>query len=60
MKRYIKLKPIGILRTPYKKREGIPIQGKFKKSVTGTIKLFKKYIPGLKDVSGFSHLILIF
>jgi len=60
MRQAIRLKPIGIIRTPYKEPKGIPIQGKFKKGVKGTIRLFPKYQTGLKDIEGFSHLILIY
>jgi tRNA-Thr(GGU) m(6)t(6)A37 methyltransferase TsaA len=60
MKEAIKLKPIGIIHTPYKEPKGIPIQGKFEKGVTGTIEVFPEYRHGLKDIEGFSHLILIY
>jgi tRNA-Thr(GGU) m(6)t(6)A37 methyltransferase TsaA len=60
MRKEIKLKPIGIIHTPYKEPKGIPIQGKFEKSVTGTIEIFLEYKEGLKDVEGFSHVILIY
>lgn len=56
----IKIKPIGVIRTPYKDPKEVPIQGKFEKSVKGKIKLFPKYQPGLKDIEGFSHIILIY
>jgi len=38
----------------------MPIQGTFKKHVKGRIELFKRYQEGLKDIEGFSHLILIY
>lgn len=60
IEREIKLKPIGVIHTPYKEPKGIPIQGKFEKGVTGTIRLFPEYKAGLKDIEGFSHLILIY
>jgi len=60
MRKEIKLKPIGIIHTPYKKPEGMPIQGKFEKGVTGQIEIFSEYQQGLKDIEGFSHLILIY
>jgi len=60
MKNEIRLKPIGIIHTPYKEPKGMPIQGKFKKGVRGTIRLFPKYHAGMKDIEGFSHLILIY
>jgi len=56
----IKLKPIGIIHTPYKEPKGMPIQGKFKEGVTGKIEVFPKYQKGLKDIEGFSHLILLY
>ena len=36
------------------------IQGKFEKNITGQIEIFPEYIQGLKDIEGFSHLILIY
>lgn len=60
MSKEIKLKPIGIIHTPYKEPRGIPIQGRFEKDVTGQIEVFPEYQRGLKDIEGFSHLILIY
>ena len=60
MKKEIKLKPIGIIHTPYKEPKGIPIQGRFEKGVTGKVELFPEYKQGLKDIEGFSHIILIY
>ena len=60
MKSAIKLKPIGVIRTPYKESKGMPIQGKFKRGVTGTARVFPEYKDGLKDIEGFSHVILIY
>ena len=56
----IKLKPIGIIHTPYKEPTGIPIQGKFEKGVTAQVELFPGYQDGLKDIEGFSHIVLIY
>jgi tRNA (adenine37-N6)-methyltransferase len=60
MKKPIAIKPIGVIHTPYKEPKGIPIQGKFKKGITGTIRLLPKYQAGLKDIEGFSYIILIY
>ena len=60
MKKEIILKPIGIINTPYKEPKGMPIQGKFKRGVTGTARIFLEYKAGLKDIEGFSHVILIY
>lgn len=60
MKKAIKIKPIGIIHTPYKEPKGMPIQGKFKRGITGTARIFPEYKAGLKDIEGFSHIILIY
>jgi len=60
MMKKVTLKFIGTIRTPYKKPEGMSIQGKFGKEVTGRVELFPEYEQGLKDIEGFSHLILIY
>jgi len=60
MKKEIKLKPIGIIHTPYKKPKSIPIQGTFNKRIKGRMELFRRYHEGLRDIEGFSHLILIY
>ena len=56
----IKLKPIGIIHTPYHEPKDIPIQGIFKSEVEGWIELDGQYSAGLKDLDGFSHAILIY
>jgi tRNA-Thr(GGU) m(6)t(6)A37 methyltransferase TsaA len=60
MKEKITIKSIGIINTPYKEPKGIPIQGKFKRGVTGTVRVFPEYKAGLKDIEGFSHVILVY
>ena len=59
MRKAIKIKPIGIINTPYKEPKGMPIQGKFKRGIVGTARIFPEYKAGLKDLEGFSHVILI-
>ncbi len=53
----ITYKPIGIIYTPFK--EKAPIQPIFS-SAKGIVKIYKKYKDGLKDLDGFSHIILIY
>lgn len=55
----MRVNPIGIIRTPFKNKEETPTQNCKSKAI-GKIKLFKKYQKGLKDIEGFSHLILIY
>jgi tRNA-Thr(GGU) m(6)t(6)A37 methyltransferase TsaA len=56
----IQYRPIGNIRTPFKEQEGMPIQPSGAQGVRGTIKIKKDYISGLKDLEGFSHIILIY
>jgi tRNA-Thr(GGU) m(6)t(6)A37 methyltransferase TsaA len=56
----ITMTPIGIVHSPYKQVKAMPIQGKFKPQVTAYVELKDKYAPGLKDLDGFSHAIIIY
>lgn len=55
----IELKPIGIIRSPYKTKEEIPIQA-YRSEEVGEIELFKEYEEGLKDIEGFSHIVILY
>ena len=56
----IELKPIGIIHTLFTKPEGMPIQPSGAAGICGTIDLFDEYHAGLKDLEGFSHIILLY
>ncbi|MFH2012909.1 MAG: tRNA (N6-threonylcarbamoyladenosine(37)-N6)-methyltransferase TrmO [Pseudomonadota bacterium] len=56
----IELKPIGIIHTPFKKKEGMPIQPSGAAGIHGTVDVFPEYHEGLKDLEGFSHIILLY
>jgi len=56
----ITLEPIGIIYTPFKSKEGMPIQSKGAKGIKGIIILKEEFIQGLTDLDGFSHIILIY
>lgn len=56
----IKYKPIGTIYSPFKEPEGMPIQPISAQGVKGTIELKSEYRDGLKDLGGFSHIILIY
>jgi tRNA (adenine37-N6)-methyltransferase len=53
-------RPIGIVRTPFKTLENMPIQPSGAKGVEGVVQLEAEYEDGLKDLEGFSHIILIY
>ena len=54
------MKPIGVIRTPYTDPAGMPIQPTGAAGVCGTVDVFPEYQPGLKDLEGFSHIILLY
>jgi tRNA-Thr(GGU) m(6)t(6)A37 methyltransferase TsaA len=53
-------KPIGIIHTPFKTIEDIPSSTRLGKDVKGTIELKPEFEDGLKDLRGFSHIVLVF
>jgi len=56
----IKIRPIGIIRSPYQNVEDVPIQGNLNNNIEARLELENKYINGLKGLEEFSHAILIF
>lgn len=52
--------PIGVIYSPFKDIEGMPIQPVGARGVKGEIHLKKEYEDGLNDLEGFSHIILIY
>jgi tRNA-Thr(GGU) m(6)t(6)A37 methyltransferase TsaA len=52
--------PIGIIHSPYGQIQGMPIQPCAAISVRGTVEIKPEYAGGLKDLDGFSHIILIY
>ena len=56
----IKYKAIGVIHSPFKEPKGTPIQPAGTKGIDGTVEVFPEYTEGLKDVEGFSHIILIY
>jgi tRNA-Thr(GGU) m(6)t(6)A37 methyltransferase TsaA len=56
----IAYKPIGIIHSPFKDIKGMPIQPTGAKGIAGTIEIYPEFAGGLKDLEGFSHIILIY
>lgn len=52
--------PIGVIRTQYREKHGIPIQGLLDTSSLGTVEMKREFVPGLKDLDGFSHVCLVY
>jgi len=53
-------RPIGVIRTPFKSPVGVPIQPPAGRGVRGVVEVFPEYVEGLKDLEGFSYIILIY
>lgn len=56
----ISFKPIGIIHTPFESTDKVPIQPTAGKGIKGTVEVYPEYIAGLKDIDGFSHIIMIY
>lgn len=53
-------KPIGLIHTPFKDISSAPKQSVKARNIHGYIEVFKDFLEGLKDLEGFSHLIILF
>jgi tRNA-Thr(GGU) m(6)t(6)A37 methyltransferase TsaA len=56
----IRYQPIGIIRSPFADIKGMPIQPNGAIGVPGTVELCPQFAPGLQDLDGFSHLLLLY
>jgi len=52
--------PIGIVRSPFRDPRNMPIQPLGARGVRGTVELDPIYAAGLKDLAGFSRIILLY
>ena len=56
----IEFTPIGIIHSPFMEPEGMPIQPPGAAGAKGTVEVFEDFRSGLKDLDGFSHIILLY
>lgn len=54
------MKPIGTIFTPFTRLEDMPIQPKGAEDVIGSVELEERYLAGLADLDGFSHIYLLY
>jgi len=54
----LKLKPIGVIHSPYHAGQA-PYQGSGREEIC-EVQVFEQFAEGLKDIEGFSHIILIY
>ena len=55
----INIKPIGIIRSSYKKPADVPY-GASRTKNRGRVLVYQKFAKGLDDLDGFSHIVLVF
>jgi tRNA-Thr(GGU) m(6)t(6)A37 methyltransferase TsaA len=51
---------IGVIHSPFTETAGMPIQPKGALGISGHIEIFPQFVDGLKDLDGFSHIILLY
>ena len=56
----ISYRPIGVIHSPFEVIENMPIQPAAAVGVRGTVEVFAEFVDGLKDLDGFSHVILLY
>lgn len=56
----ITYRPIGVIHSPFTKLSEMPIQPAGETSAPGTAEIFPEFDEGLRDLNGFSHVILIY
>lgn len=56
----INYQPIGLIHSPFQDIVGMPIQPSGATNISGSIQLLPEFVPGLKDLAGFSHIILLY
>ncbi|MFH1624273.1 MAG: tRNA (N6-threonylcarbamoyladenosine(37)-N6)-methyltransferase TrmO [Pseudomonadota bacterium] len=56
----IQYQHIGIIHSPFTELDGMPIQPAGAEGIAGTVEVFPEYQDGLKDLDGFSHIILLY
>ncbi len=56
----VKYKQIGTIHSPFREPKGTPIQPTAAKGTYGRVEVFQEYNEGLKDLDGFSYVILVY
>jgi tRNA (adenine37-N6)-methyltransferase len=59
MRNHIQFTPVGIIHTPFTEPEGVPVQAQGGKN-KGSIEVYEQFAAGLKDLNGFSHIMLLY
>lgn len=52
--------PIGVIHSPFGEVKDMPLQPSGARGVEGRVEIASEFVGGLKDLEGFSHIILIY
>lgn len=55
----MKLTPVGIIHSPFRAREEAPRQGVYTEEIS-TIEVYEEFIPALKELDRFTHIIVLY
>lgn len=56
----VRYRPIGVIHTPFREPAGTPVQATSLVGSGGHVEIDPALAPGLRDLDGFSHLILLY
>jgi len=56
----VRYKPIGMVHSPFKSPKDVPKDDAPLKAAKGSIEVAREYADGLKDIEGFSHIVVVF
>jgi tRNA-Thr(GGU) m(6)t(6)A37 methyltransferase TsaA len=56
----ITYRPIGVIRSPFTDLVSMPIQPASDASGPGSVEIYAPFVEGLRDLDGFSHIILLY
>jgi tRNA-Thr(GGU) m(6)t(6)A37 methyltransferase TsaA len=54
------IEPIGVIHTPYTRKEECPIQPFYSADSLGRVEVFEEFGAGLRDIETFSHIYLLY
>ena len=54
------IRPIGVIRTPFRRAVGTPVQSSVSGGAEGRVELFPGFEDGLKDIEGFERVWLLY
>jgi len=54
------IRPIGVIRTPFRRAAGTPVQSSVSSGAEGRVELFPGFEEGLRDIEGFDRVWLLY